>query len=74
MGKQGAAVAGRVCALRKTQEAIRIAHKSLRRQACKKGAQPQPQTLEFPEYVVVLTTFPVAEFTAVDILEWHRTS
>ena len=66
-------MAGRVCALRKTQEAIRIEHKSLRRQAFKKGTQLQPQTLEFAEYVIVFTTFPAAEFSAADILEWYRT-
>ena len=73
VGRQGAAVAGRVCALRKTQEAIRIAHKSLRKRASKKGSKLQPQTLEFAKYVIVFTTFPVAEFTAAEILEWYRT-
>ncbi len=71
--KQGRAVAGRVCALRKTREAIRIAHKSLRKKASKKGTQLQPQTLEFAKYVIVFTTFPAAEFPDVDVLEWYRT-
>ena len=71
--KQGRAVAGRVCALRKTREAIRIAHKSLRKEASKKGTQLQPQTLEFAKYVIVFTTFPAAEFTDADVLEWYRT-
>ena len=71
--KQGRAVAGRVCALRKTREAIRIAHKSLRKKASKKGTQLQPQTLEFAKYVIVFTTFPAAEFTDADVLEWYRT-
>ena len=66
-------MAGRVCALRKTQEAIRIARKSLRKRASRKGSKLQPQTLEFAKYVIVFTTFPVAEFTAAEILEWYRT-
>ena len=37
----GVVATGRVCALRKTQEAIRIALKSLRRKASKKGKQLQ---------------------------------
>lgn len=70
---EGVAATGRACALRKTQEAIRIAHKSLRRQASKKGKQLQPETLEYAKYVIVFTTFPAAEFSATEVLEWYRT-
>jgi hypothetical protein len=69
----GVAATGRACALRKTQEAIRIAHKSLRRKASKKGKQLQPETLEYAKYVIVFTTFPATEFSAADVLEWYRT-
>ncbi len=71
--KGGGAVAGRVCALRKTEEAIRIAQEGLRKEASRKGTQFQPQTLEFAKYVIVFTTFPVADFTDADVLEWYRT-
>lgn len=70
---EGVAATGRACALRKTQEAIRIAHKSLRRQASRKGKQLQPETLEYAKYVIVFTTFPAAEFSATEVLEWYRT-
>jgi len=73
VGRQDAAVAGRLCALRKTQAAIRIAHKRLRKRASKKGSRLQPQALEFAKYVIVFTTFPIAEFTVAEILEWYRT-
>ena len=66
-------MAGRACAVRKTQEAIRIAHKALRRQASKKGTQLQPQTLEFAKYVILFTTFPIEAFPAASVLEWYRT-
>ncbi len=66
-------VVGRVCALRKTAEAIRVAHKALRRQASKKGKQLQPRTLEFAKYVILFTTFPEDAFPAADVLEWYRT-
>ena len=59
--------------MRKTQEAIRIAHKALRRQASKKGTQLQPQTLEFAKYVILFTTFPIEAFPAASVLEWYRT-
>ena len=70
---EGVAATGRACALRKTQEAIRIAHKSLRRQASKKCKQLRPETLEYAKYVIVFTTFPTAEFSATEVLEWYRT-
>ena len=73
VAKTGGAVAGRACAVRKTQEAIRIAHKALRRQASKKGTQLQPQTLEFAKYVILFTTFPIEAFPAASVLEWYRT-
>ena len=69
----GVAATGRVCALRKTQEAIRIAHKALRRTASRKGKQLQPETLEYAKYVIVFTTFPATEFSDVEVLNWYRT-
>lgn len=69
----GVAATGRVCALRKTQEAIRIAHKSLRRKASKKGKQLKPETLEYAKYVIVFSTFPATEFSDVEVLNWYRT-
>ena len=73
MDAAGVAATGRVCALRKTQEAIRIAHKSLRRKASKKGKQLRPETLEYAKYVIVFTTFPATEFSDVEVLNWYRT-
>ena len=65
-------VSGRVCAIRKTEESIRIAQEGIRKEAARKGRQVQPQTLEFAKYVIVFTTFPAAEFPAADVLEWYR--
>ena len=70
---EGVAVSGRVCALRKTGEAIKMAQDRLRKAASKKGKQIQPETLKFAQYVIVFTTFPEAAFTAREILEWYRT-
>ena len=66
-----AGVSGRVCALRKTHEAIRLAHGKLRRKASKKGTQLKPETLRFAEYVIVFTTFPES-FSDEEVLEWYR--
>ena len=58
--------------LRKSAEAIRLAHQKIRRDAARKGNQVQPATLRFAEYVIVLTTFPEPPFSAADVLEWYR--
>ena len=63
---------GRVCVLRKSAEAIRLAHQKIRRDAARKGNQVQPATLRFAEYVIVFTTFPEPPFSAADVLEWYR--
>ena len=58
--------------IRKTEEAIKIAHKKLKRHASKKGTELKPETLIYAKYVIVFTTFPENQFTAFDILEWYR--
>ena len=63
----------RRCAIRKTQEAIRLAQRKLRKEAGRKGKQVRPRTLEFARYVIVFTTFHEAAFSAAQVLEWYRT-
>ena len=63
---------GRVCAIRKTEEAIRIAQECIRKESRRKGRRVKPQTLEFARYVIVFTTFPAADFTGAEVLEWYR--
>lgn len=65
-------VSARVCVIRKTQEAIRQAQEKLRRKASKKGQELKPETLIYAEYVIVLTTFPAATFTAAMVLDYYR--
>ena len=65
-------VRGRICAVRKTRQAIEMAHEKIRRVAALKGKQVQPQTLEFARHVIVFTTFPEATFSAHEVLEWYR--
>jgi hypothetical protein len=68
----GGTAQGRICAIRKSREAIEIAHKKLRRRASKKGHVLKPETLEYAKYVIVLTTFPREKFPASAVLEWYR--
>ena len=69
---EGRFVKGRLCALRKTEEAARIAQKKLKRRASKKGHQLRAETLVFAKYVMVFTTYPEKEFSDFDVLEWYR--
>ena len=65
-------VPGRVCALRKSNEAIRIAHTKLRQNASKKCTKLKPETLEYAKFVILFTTFPEARFDARQVLDWYR--
>jgi hypothetical protein len=62
----------RLCVVRKSQAAIALAQRKLQRKASKNGSQLQPETLLFAQYVMVLSTFPAAEFPAKAILEFYR--
>ena len=63
---------GRLCAIRKTQHAIALAQKKIRREASKKRKTIKSETLEYAKYVIVFTTFPELQFSTADILEWYR--
>jgi Transposase DDE domain len=62
----------RLCVIRKSQTAIALAHKKLRRYASKHGTRLQPETLLYAQYVMLLTTFPRKEFSLKQILQSYR--
>ena len=70
--RTGQTVQGRVCVVRKSNEAIKIAHKKLKLNASKKASQLKPETLEFAKYVIVFTTFAQDTFSDVQVLDWYR--
>lgn len=70
--KSGATVEGRICAVRKTQEAIRLAQEKIRKNASKKSTTPKPETYEYAKYVIIFTNYPVEDFSDVEILNWYR--
>jgi len=70
--RNGENVRGRICVIRKSNEAIKIAHKKLRRKAQKSGDSIKPETLEYAKYVIVFTNYPIDSFSAHEILEWYR--
>lgn len=63
-------IEGRVCALRKSEEAIQQAHRRIERRASKKQTKTKPETWEHAKYVAVFTTD--RKTPAETILEWYR--
>jgi hypothetical protein len=66
------ALAMRLCVVRKTKAAIAVTQAKLRREAIKNGAQLQPETLFYAQYVMVLSTFAPSAFSAGQVLEAYR--
>jgi hypothetical protein len=67
---QGSVFTGRLCAVRKTDCAIQLAHRRLPRKACKKQMITRPGTLEFAKYVTIFTTH--SSGSTAEILESYR--
>lgn len=65
-------VAVRLCAVRKSEEAIVATERKLRRRAQRKGQQLNAETLEYARWIIVLTTVPAEVLSEGLILEWHR--
>lgn len=70
--KKGETVQGRICVIRKTKEAIEIAHKKLKKVAQKRGSTIKPETYEYAKYVILFTTYPKSKFLDYEILELYR--
>lgn len=66
----GTTITGRLCAIRKSEEAIAQAHRRVERRASKKQTKTDPVTWEYAKYVVVFTT--ELAVPAETILEWYR--
>jgi Transposase DDE domain len=64
--------AARVCAIRKSEEAAQRAKKQVLKAAAKMRRQPRPETLEFAEYIVVLTTIGAETASTAQVLELYR--
>ncbi len=62
----------RLCLIRKSQTAIKVALKKLRREASKDQRTLAPETLRYAEFVMVLTTFPAKAFPTASVLEHYR--
>jgi hypothetical protein len=66
----GTTIIGRVCAIRKSEEAIGRAHRRVERRASKRCTKTKPETWEYAKYVAVFTTDLTTPLAT--ILEWYR--
>jgi hypothetical protein len=71
-GRSGATVQGRICVIRKSNEAIKMAQEKLTKNAQKKGHSIKPETLEYAKYVIVFTNYPEDSFSSFQVLDWYR--
>jgi len=67
---QSQIIAGRLCAVRKSNEAAAKARERVKRESVRNGTQVQPQTLEAADYVLVFTT--LAQLAAQQVMEIYR--
>jgi hypothetical protein len=70
VGLAGTSIAGRVCAIRKSEEAIQRAHRRIERRASKKQVKTKEETWEYAKYVAVFSTEMAS--SAETILQWYR--
>ena len=69
---EGKTYRARVCALRKSILAAERAKQSILREARKKHKQLKPETLEYAEYVFVLTTLDASTLSVEGVLDLYR--
>jgi hypothetical protein len=65
-------IAGRLCGLRKSEDAVRRAQRRLTRRQQDGKAQVTPEAREYARYVLVFTTLPPSRSTARQVLECYR--
>lgn len=70
-GEPSQVIHGRLCAIRKSQQAAAKACQRVRRESQRNGSQIQPQTLEAAEYVFVFTSLPET-IAACQVLQMYR--
>ena len=63
---------GRLCAVRKSAQAIASAQRKLDQREHKHQIRVRPETREYAHYVAVFTTLPEVEMGAAEVLEYYR--
>ena len=65
-------IAGRLCAVRKSEEAIQRAQRRLQKKQQRRVSSGTPQTREYVNYVLVFTTLTKPQASTRDVLESYR--
>ena len=65
-------IQGRICAVRKSRQAIEQAQRRLMRKQQTGKAVSSPKARKYAEYVLLFTTLPEADATAAQVLETYR--
>jgi hypothetical protein len=68
----GMKIEGRLCAVRKSEQATRKAVRKIQLKSQQGGPQTKPETLEYASYVMVFTTLASEQFSSDEVLEWYR--
>jgi len=68
----GGLIKGRLCAIRKSKEAMELAQKKLRTKASRQQRRVRPETMEYAEYVTLFTTVNRHRLKADEILALYR--
>jgi Transposase DDE domain len=66
-------IAGRLCAIRKSEVEAARTQRRIRRKAQQGGPKTKPETLQYAQYILIFTTVPADRLTASEVLEWYRT-
>ena len=71
-GKRGKLLKARLCAIRNTTGQAHDAQIKARRKAQKNGVQIRAQTLDYAQFIIVLTTLEESEMPVRTVLEFYR--
>ncbi len=65
-------ISGRLCAVRKSEQAMALAQRRITRHDQKRQRPSKPETREYACYVIVFTTVPESEMNLLEVLEHYR--
>jgi len=70
--KDSVDIAGRLCVLRKSEQAANRAIEKIEQKAKSNNITVKPETIEYAKYIIVFTTLPEEQFSITSVLEWYR--
>ncbi|MCP4745899.1 MAG: transposase [Desulfobacteraceae bacterium] len=71
-GRKDNCVKGRICVIRKSNAAIKIAQKKIKNETKRKRRSLKPEMLEYAKYVIIFTNFPQTGFSDFQVLDSYR--